>query len=60
MRVKVEFVVDVSDDIRRAINVWYGRPGLASRAEIKRWYESNGRSMDEDLSWSADQLEERG
>jgi hypothetical protein len=58
MRVKVEFVVEVSDDIRREINAWYGRPGLASRDEIKAWYEANGRSMDDDLGWSADQTAE--
>ena len=57
MKVKVEFVVDVTDDTRRAINDWYGRPGLASRAEIKRWYERNGRSGDDDLSRGADQDE---
>ncbi len=59
MKVKVEFVVDIDDRIRREINAWYGRPGLASRAEVKRWYEANGRSMDDDLRMQADELEDQ-
>jgi hypothetical protein len=58
MRVKISYVVDISDDIRRAINAWYGRPGLASRDDIKRWYEANGHSMDDDLSLDAAQAAE--
>lgn len=50
MKVRVAYTVDIDDDIRRAINAWYGRPGLASRKEIQRWYEANGESMDADLA----------
>jgi hypothetical protein len=49
MKVRIAYTIDVSDDIRRGINKWYGRPGLASREEIQRWYRSNGDSMDSDL-----------
>jgi len=49
MKVKISYTVDVDDDIRRAINDWYGREGLASREEVQRWYEANGHSMDMDL-----------
>lgn len=54
MIVRVSYRVDVSDEIRREINAWYGRPGLASRDEIKDWYRANGSSMDDDLSEKAD------
>ena len=59
MRVKIEFVVEVDDDYRRAINAHYGQPGLASRAEIKRWFEMFGQSMNDDLSYDIDLARER-
>lgn len=49
MKIRISYVVDVNDDIRRSINEWYGRDGLATRAEVQRWYEANGSSMDDDL-----------
>lgn len=49
MRVRIAYTVDVSDDIRRAINDYYGVSGLADRATVHRWYEANGHSMDLDL-----------
>ncbi len=54
MRVRITYTVDIDDGIRRAINQRYGRPGLATRAEIRRWYENNGRAMDDDLSATPD------
>ena len=54
MRVKIEYIVEVDDTIRREINAWYGKPGLANREEIKSWYRSNGESMDDDLRCTAD------
>ena len=51
MRVRVSYTVDVDDDFRRAINEYYGRPGLASREEIRNWYETFGSSQDADLMW---------
>ena len=53
MRVRISYVVEIDDAFRREINRWYGRPGLASREEVKAWYESNGTSMDDDLSLQA-------
>lgn len=50
MRVRVAYTVEVDDDIRREINEWYGRPGLANREQVQAWYRSNGESMDDDLS----------
>jgi hypothetical protein len=52
MRVAISYAVEIDDDIRRAIRKWYGREGLASRDEVKRWYESYGKSSDDDLAWS--------
>lgn len=49
MKVRVAWTVDVNDDVRRAINAHYGRPGLANREEVQRWYQSFGESMDMDL-----------
>lgn len=54
MRVRITYTVEVDDGFRRAINAWYGRPGLATREEVRSWYEANGHSMDEDLSWPED------
>ena len=54
MKVRISYIVDVSDPVREQINVWYGRPGLATRDEIKSWYQSNGESMDDDLNDMAD------
>lgn len=54
MRIRVAYTVDVTDDRRRAINQFYGRPGLATRGEVMAWYQSNGDSMDLDLDASLD------
>ncbi len=32
----------------------YGLAGLASREEIRRWYEAFGESMNDDLAWAAE------
>jgi len=50
MKVRVEQTVEVSDAYRRAINAHYGRPGLATREEVRRWVWSFGTSMDDDLA----------
>jgi hypothetical protein len=50
MKVRVSYTVVVDDEIRRAIARYHGQEGLASRDEIKQWYEMNGLSMDDDLS----------
>lgn len=53
MRVRVEYTVEVPDEIRREIAAWYGDPGLASREDVKTWYREYGSSMDDDLGWIA-------
>lgn len=30
--------IDVDEDVRRAINFQYGKPGLATRAEVRDFY----------------------
>ena len=52
MRVRVQYTTSVDDDYRRAINAHYGKPGLASRAEVQRWLKEYGSSEDENLMWS--------
>lgn len=49
MRVRIAYSVDVGDDYRRAINDFYGKPGLATRQEVKDWLRAYGDSMDDDL-----------
>lgn len=49
MRVRVSYSTDVSDDYRRAINLHYGRDGLASRDDVKSWLEAHGSAEDDDL-----------
>lgn len=49
MRVRVDYVVDVTDGLRRAMRSYYGQSGMASREEVKEWYRLWGRTMDDDL-----------
>ena len=44
MKVRISFLINIENDLRRAINYYYGRPGLASRNEIKDWYEITART----------------
>ncbi len=50
MKVRIAYTVDADDELRRAINLWHGVPGLATRAEVARWFERYGHSMADDLS----------
>lgn len=43
LRVPIHFTVEVDDETRRAINLHYGRPGLATFAQTRDWFESFGR-----------------
>jgi len=51
MKVKVSYTVDVSDDYRRAINLHYGKPGLATREQVRRWLKDHGSADDDNLMW---------
>lgn len=58
MRVRISYTVEVDDDFRREINNFYGQEGLASREEVKRWFEQYGESMNDDLSAAAQERED--
>ena len=49
MKVRIEYTTEVPDDYRRAINLHWGREGLASREDVKQWYKTYGTSMDDNL-----------
>ena len=49
MRVRICYTAEVDDTYRRAINHYYGMPGLASRQDVKDWLEVHGSSCDEDI-----------
>jgi hypothetical protein len=42
MKVRVTFTIDADEFIRREINVFYGKPGLATRDEVRDWFRSKG------------------
>lgn len=49
MKIQIVYTVEVSDQYRRAINVHYGRTGLATRAQVLAWHQRFGTSLDEDV-----------
>ncbi len=54
MKVRVAFTVDADDNLRRAISNFHGRPNLATREQVRNWYERFGASMDADLKLGMD------
>lgn len=52
MQVRVSYTVNASDDYRRAIRLYYGKDGLATRKEVYFWCRTYGDSMDQDLASS--------
>ena len=54
MIVRITYTVEIPDWMRREINRWYGRPGLATRQQVKDWFEAYGSSADDDLAMQAD------
>jgi transcriptional antiterminator len=59
MRVRISYTVEVPDSFRREINRFYGREGLATREQVKDWFEAYGVSMDDDLAAQAETNEEK-
>ena len=49
MKVRVAYTTEVDDRYRRAIRRFYGKDGLATRAEVKHWLEMYGSSEDDNL-----------
>ncbi len=60
MKVRVAYTIDVPDELRRAINHYWGRPGLATRAEVADWYRAHGSSEDDNLFHDLESARERG
>lgn len=58
MKVRIAYTVTVDDSYRRAINKFYGREGLATRAEVAEWHKQHGESLDDDLAWSVGEAPE--
>lgn len=56
--VRVAYTVEVTDSLRRAIRAFYGKQGLASRAEVVDWFKDYGSSMNDDLSVLLSTLED--
>lgn len=46
--------VEVDDKLRRAIRYYYGKPGLATREEVRMWREQYGTSVDLDAIYEMD------
>ena len=53
MKVRICYTVEVGDLLRRGMKMHYGEPGLASRQDIKNWYEMFGESGNDDALWYA-------
>ena len=49
MKVRICYTEEVSDEFRRAINDYHGKPGPASRKEVQDWFWLFGQSMNDDL-----------
>lgn len=59
MKIRINYAVEVDDWFREEINRHYGKPGLATRDEVKQWFEMYGSSMDDDLAMAAGERAER-
>jgi len=59
VKVRVSYTVPADEWLRREINRYHGREGLASRDDVRRWYEMFGSSMDDNLALQAKAREER-
>ena len=46
MKVRISYTIEVDDEMRRAINAYYGEPGRATREALKTWYRNHGESVD--------------
>ena len=52
VRVRVTYTTSVDDDYRRAIRLFYGQGGLATREEVRDWLMRYGASQDDDLMFA--------
>lgn len=60
MKVRVNYTIEADDDYRRAINLFFGRPGLASLVDVQNWLRNYGSSEDEDIMRDLEHARQRG
>jgi hypothetical protein len=46
-KIDISYTVTVSNRYRRAVNAWYGKPGLATDRQLKNWFKTYGKSCDD-------------
>lgn len=51
MKVRISYTVEVDDEFRKALRAYRGKSGMATRDEIKIWYEERGDSDNDDMMW---------
>ena len=49
MKVRISYTVEVDDEFRKALRAYHNKSGMATRDEIKKWYEERGDSDNEDM-----------
>jgi len=60
MKIRVCYTVEVSDELRRALNARLGLPGKANRDQLKTHYRLHGLSIDDDVMAESDVRQEQG
>lgn len=45
---KVQITFEADDELRRAVNHYYGKPGLATHKTLVEWFRKYGESVNED------------
>jgi hypothetical protein len=54
VKVRISYTVDCDQHFRKALAARFGKPGLATRADIKSWYEQKGDLCDANLLYDFD------
>ncbi len=60
MKVRISYTAEVPDERRRAINLFLGRPGLATRDQVKDWIIASGLDGDDSVVEDMYEAIERG
>lgn len=50
---KVKIVFECDDEIRRAVNAWYGKEGKATYADMKEFFQNYGESTLSDICYES-------
>ena len=51
MKVRISYTVEADDEFRTALRAYVGKSGMATRDEIKNWYEARGFGDNDDMLW---------